>query len=276
MPAIVRAACAMTAITFALGSPAGAEDKSTKPRIAVLELQAGAQLEVESAQWGEWIADVERPQEAARVNKVDAFSIKQKAVEEDGQAGRANDRLRTAGPKDDWPSAAPAAPGEAEITLKGNTAPATTMGNTKWKNITLKRGTSAASGEKGGTEDINIGVGGLQESRGGVTVAAGDVTGDGGGSASPKKPTTRPLGLVPGGTKPIPSASGAPLDRGSVMLRLAQPWAGCAVGNRFDGIYLTTGATHKYRLDGAEIVGCGGSTVTINYTRFAAEGQPVR
>ena len=53
---------------------------------------------------------------------------------------------------------APPPPGEAEITLKGAAKP------TQPPSVTLKRGSmAAAKGEKGGTEDINIGVGELQE-----------------------------------------------------------------------------------------------------------------
>ena len=215
MPATVRAACATTAILIALGSPASAEEKSTKPRIAVLEFKnkAMAEIAIESAQWGEWIADVERPQAAGGWSKADGLAVSWDVPEANA----------------------------------GKSTPPT---------VTLKRGSDSAArpkGEKGGTEDINIGVGELQE----ATVSKSM------DSASPKLTQQATIGS-------------APLERGSVMLRLAQPWAGCAVGDRFNGVYLTTGVTHKYRLDGARIVACGPSTVTINYTKFAAAGEPVR
>ena len=85
--------------------------------------------------------------QAGKVSKVDSISIKQSTV----AAGRANHRLRNAGPQDGWGAQAA---GEAEITLKGPPA------RPKSSDVTLKRGTPAASA-------------------GGVLVAAGDVNGDG-------------------------------------------------------------------------------------------------
>ena len=51
---------------------------------------------------------------------------------------------------------------------------------------------------------------------------------------------------------------------------------GNAEGDRFNGVYLTTGASHRYRLDDATIIGCAPNAVAINYTKFASEGRPVR
>lgn len=237
MPATVRAALTATTILVALGSPAGAaEEKSTKPRLAVLEFKdkAGAQLNVESASWGEWIADIERPQAAGR--GIDIARVDGEIVAPSTAAGK-QPKTRTLG----------LAPGDT-------------------------RPRPAASEEKGGTEDINIGVGELQESPGGDPdhpVIAGSVP-------NPSDPAS---GQATGKRQHMPirlRTYDAPLERGSVMLRLAQPWAGCAVGDRFNGVYLTTGATHRYRLDGAEIASCGNSSVTINYTKFASAGAPVR
>ena len=276
MPATVRLACAASVILVTLGSPASAEEKSTKPRIAVLEFKdkAAAEIAIESAQWGEWIADVERPQAAGGWSKADGLAVSwdvpeasagkstpptvtlKRGSDSAATAGRANDRLRNAGPKDGGLSAGRGidiAAVDGEIVNPSSTAgkkPTT-------RTLGLAPGSSkprpAASGEKGGTEDINIGVGELQE----ATVSKSM------DSASPKLTQQATIGS-------------APLERGSVMLRLAQPWAGCAAGDRFNGVYLTTGVTHKYRLDGARIVACGPSTVTINYTKFAAAGEPVR
>jgi hypothetical protein len=275
MFATVRAASAATAILVALSAPArAAEEKSTKPRLAVLEFanKAEAQLEVDAVSWGEWIADVERPQETGKVSKVDAFTIKQNTIGAN-TAGRANDRLRNAGPKDGWPAAGR---GRDIARVDGDIAkPSTAAGKRpKTRPMVLVPGgkaprPAAKKGEKGGTEDINIGVGELQEGRGGVTVAAGDISGDGAASAH----ATGKRQHMPTRTR---AYYDAPLERGSVMLRLAQPWAGCAVGDRFNGIYLTTGVSHRYQLEGAEIAACGGSTVTINYARFLVAGEPVR
>ena len=64
----------------------------------------------------------------------------------------------------------------------------------------------------------------------------------------------------------VPVNASAPRPRGSVKLLLTQPWPKCAVGDRFNGVYLTIGATHKYQLGEGVIVGCSTGSVTINYT----------
>jgi len=249
MHASVRAAVAASvALTAILASAAQSADKSTKPRLAVLEFSnRAAGPDIASARWGTWIADVERPgaaggfakadgldiswdvpeAEASRVSKVDAISIKQKAMEE-GAAPRANDRLRNAGPRNDWPTAA--------------------MGNTKRKNIVLKRGVSAAAAP------------------GGVRVAVGDV--DGSSDPASGQATGKRV------HKPIRIRTyDAPLPRGSLLIELAQPWPACAEGDRFNGAYMTIGATHRYRLDGATIVGCAANAVAINYANAVSVGR---
>jgi hypothetical protein len=55
-----------------------------------------------------------------------------------------------------------------------------------------------------------------------------------------------------------------------MVLRLAQPWAACAVGDRFNGAYLVVGASHRYSLDGATVTACHGDTVTLYYAKAAA------
>ena len=137
-------AAAFTA--FALASTASATaDKSTKPRIAVLEFTgiAGSggeakgkhghkeEIEILSYSFGQSQADAltdglmilrntDDPQ-AGKVSKVDGFAIKQKAIE----------------------------PG-AEAELQP-------MGNTKWKNITLKRAVSESSAARANDRLRNAG-----------------------------------------------------------------------------------------------------------------------
>lgn len=179
------------------GSTAAKDDH--KDQIEILSYSFGS-----TGQFGEWIADVERPAEPVR----------------------ANDRLRTAGPKD---------------------------------------GTAA------------------------------------------KKPTTRPLVLVPGDTKPRPAASGRgidiahvdgeivnpgapaasglptgkrqhkpftlsmPVDKGSVMLKLASAWPGCQVGKRYAELELGDGAK-SYTLQDAVVSSCAAESVSLNYSRVKVRG----
>lgn len=150
------------------GKAAAAGDK---PRIAVLELQSwsfGATQTSSGHSGGGMgagkvsmhdLSAAAGPQ-AGKVSKVEAITIKQgaAAAAADGSAS-AGDRLQTAGPKDGWPAASA---GEAEITLKGDAAEKARKrpGRVKYGDITLKQGAAAAAA-------------------GGVSVAAGDVDGDG-------------------------------------------------------------------------------------------------
>jgi len=144
------------------------------------------------------------------------------------------------------------------------------------------------SGEKGGTEDINIGVGELQEApaRGGVRVASGDVDGDG---RAAKKPKTTTKMLAPGATRPTTGAAvgGAvgsyandgdeaasgpptgkrqhkpvtfskPLDKGSVWVRVATPWNACRIGAHYPSIELGSG-TERHLLQDVTVASCGGT-----------------
>jgi len=147
-------------------------------------------------------------------------------------------------------------------------------------------------GEKGGTEDINIGVGELQENAasssggghgsgkvsvhdisttsatasGGVSVAAGDVTGDGGSAAS---------GLPTGKRQHKPLTLIKPLDKGTVWVRVASPWAGCRVGARYPSLALSDGAK-SHVLHDVSVADCGNSAagapteeVAFYYNRIA-------
>ena len=170
--------------------------------------------------------------------------------------------------------------------------------------------TPAPSGEKGGTEDINIGVGELQEGRandrlrnagpmnasaapGGVQVAAGDVTGD--GTEAPRKPTIGRATISPkmadGGSEGVggsPAASGLPtgkrqhkaitftqpLDKGSVLLKLKAAWPECRVGATYPSLELS-GSAKTYRLTDATVTDCaaaGGDrpteSISLNYTKI--------
>lgn len=154
------------------------------------------------------------PSQAARVSKIDSFTIKQKAVE--GTDGNGKVDARTDG-------------------------------------LLIVRNSAASGGEKGGTEDINIGVGELRESRGGVSVAAGDVTGDGRSAAS---------GLPTGKRQHKPMVVTKPLDKGSI--KLAGSVAPCAVGKTYPLIEVG-GRGRGYKLRNVQVVSCGKGTMTANY-----------
>ena len=120
-----------------------------------------------------------------------------------------------------------------------------------------------------GTEDINIGVGELQEAKkkgnieyswkveegesapprpGGVSVAAGDVDGDGRASATGKR-QHMPLRAR--------TYYNAPLPSGSVLVRTKSPWPGCRVGARYPAVELSSGGK-RHMLQDVTVSSCGG------------------
>jgi type VI protein secretion system component Hcp len=200
------------------------------------------QIEILSWSWGETgAADVEygwKVEEgdsaAGKQLKQDSIAIKQTTH----AASRPNDRLRNAGPRDGWGAQSP---GEAEITLKGSTikqnaAPA------RPSDITLKRGTAASAG--------------------GVSVAAGDVTGDG---------TAAESGLPTGKRQHKPVTISMPLDRGSVSVMLKSAWPDCRVGTQYPELELGDD-TKAYELQDAIVTGCAAESVSLNYSKVKVRG----
>ena len=166
---------------------------------------------------------------------------------------------------------------------------------------------AAAKGEKGGTEDINIGVGELQESSrgdmvlkgakigenssarplpvkrtpptvtlkrgtsaavpGGVQVAAGDVDGD--ASAGVAQFNPKELSI----TKKVPWNAGQPAPAGSVTVRGKFP--GCRVGARYSSLELGA-RTARYTLQDVVITSCSAASgealpmeeVSFNYAKI--------
>ncbi|MCL6699590.1 type VI secretion system tube protein Hcp [Sphingomonas sp. NSE70-1] len=160
--------------------------------------------------------------------------------------------------------------------------------------FTVKQGVKPEQGgEKGGTEDINIGVGELQENAaragsgggqgsgkvsvhdisttsatasGGVSVAAGDITGDGASSAS---------GLPTGKRAHKPVTLSKPAGKGTVWVRVASPWSGCRVGDRYPSLTLADGAK-SHVLHDVSVANCGNAAagapteeVAFYYNRIA-------
>lgn len=144
---------------------------------------------------------------------------------------------------------------------------------------------------------------------GGVRVASGDVDGD---SQAAKKPRTTTKMLVPGATRPTSGATSGrvagiasdpsdpaaakhkdftvtksldaatpklakPLDRGSVWVRLASPWAACRVGARYPSLVLASGA-ERHRLEDVTVSSCGAGasdgpeeSITFVYGKLGAK-----
>lgn len=224
------------------------------------------EIEILSWSWGEtqqkggnveyeWKVE-EGESAAAKQLKQDSIAIKQTTHAASGEKGgtedinigvgelqetraRANDRLRTAGPKDGWGTQSA---GEAEITLKGSTIKENAA-RTRPSDITLKRGTSSAAA-------------------GGVSVAAGDVTGDGTAAAS---------GLPTGKRQHKPMTITMPLDRGSVSLKLKSAWPSCRVGERYSELELGDGAK-AYKLQDAVVTSCAPESMSLNYSKVIVRG----
>lgn len=162
---------------------------------------------------------------------------------------------------------------------------------------TTRPAAKGESTEKGGTEDINIGVGELQEARandrlrtagpkdgakggnvefewkveegesappapgGGVSVASGDVTGD--GRASPKKPITKP-GLI--NPRPLPTGSMTALVPAGI----------CRLGSRYPTAEFGT-PRGTYRMTEVVVVACSPArsasgapmeSISLNYEKI--------
>jgi hypothetical protein len=110
------------------------------------------------------------------------------------------------------------------------------------------------SGEKGGTEDINIGVGELQE-------ASVSKSSD---KATPKLLESAAKGKLFSSPAPAEKRQhgwntvSKPLERGSVRVKVKFPWVGCTVGARYPVITLGDG-TRSYRLQDVTVASCGRS-----------------
>ena len=160
--------------------------------------------------------------------------------------------------------------GATQTSHAGGTGGGMGAGKVSMQDISAPSATSGKSkGEKGGTEDINIGVGELQESgkdmtlkgskigenapaAGGVQVAAGDVDGD--GRADVVSPRDAASGLATGKRMHKPVTFPNPRDRGSLTIRGKFP--GCVVGARYPTMRLGN-AAKRYTLQDAIITSCG-------------------
>jgi type VI protein secretion system component Hcp len=186
--------------------------------------------------------------------------------------------------------------GAGKVSMQDISAPSATSGSPK------------AKGEKGGTEDINIGVGELQQA-GEAEITLKGNTGTGGAAKLPGKRTPPTVTLKRGmsadaGTESVggvqvavgdvtgdgsPTASGlptgkrqhkpmsltAPLDKGSVTVRGRFPV--CTVGARYPSLELG-GAAARYRLTDVVVTSCASGSsageslpmeeVSFNYAKI--------
>ena len=150
------------------------------------------------------------------------------------------------------------------------------------------------STEMGGTEDINIGVGELQEARpaGGSAAGASEkITVDGGrtesGQATGKRQhmPIRSRSYYDQST-PAPAEKrqhgwvtvSKPLDRGAVRVKVKFPWVGCAVGDRYPAITLGDRA-QSYQLQEVTVASCGSAAegpeenITFVYGKLGTKVQ---
>lgn len=125
------------------------------------------------------------------------------------------------------------------------------------------------SSEKGGTEDMNIGVGELQEcapAGGGVQVAAADVSGERAAACAPAgkrqhKPITISKEMDKSSPKLMEAATkgkvfASPAPRGSMTFK--GQLSGCAVGNRYPNATLQT-ASMRYEMENVLVSSCSSS-----------------
>lgn len=199
------------------------------------------EIEVVSYSWGQ-------AQAAGRVNKVDGFTVKQGVKPADGAKGG---NVEFEWKVEEGESAPP--PPAGDMTLKGS-----------------KIGENSAAGSGGGQGGGKVSVHDISTTSataaGGVAVAAGDVTGDGGSSAS---------GLPTGKRQHKPMVLTKPLDKGTVWVRVASPWASCRVGARYPSLTLSDGAK-SHVLHDVSIADCGNAAagapteeVAFYYNRIA-------
>ena len=270
------------ALASALCAPAAAEEKSSKPRIAVIEFKdrSHGQFEIESSQWGEWIADVERPRDLGSWSKAQGLDVNWDAPQSRGSTG-ANEKITIHGGRTESRGSGGANQMSMDDTAgKEKKAAPAAISHDLRTNVIAR--TAPVSG---GDPDRPIIAGQVPNASAASVGAAQSLTVGGGRTESASAALGRGLDIASVDGEIVPSSApsakatrirtfAAPLPRGSVTLRLKQPWAGCAAGARFDGVFVMTSATHGYRLGGAEVARCDGRAVTINYTMFAPEGTP--
>ena len=176
------------------GSTAAKDDGRHKDHIEILSYSFGS-----AGQFGEWVADVERPAEGSR----------------------ANDRLRTAGPKDGTAAKKPTT--RPLVLLPGDTKPR-----------------PAATGR-------------------GIDIARvdGEIVNPGAPAAS---------GLPTGKRQHKPMTMSMELGRGSVSLQLKSPWPDCRVGTQYPELELSDRA-NGYKLQDAVVTGCASESVSLNYAK---------
>ena len=220
------------ALASALCAPAAsAEEKSTKPRIAVLEFKnqaggaASAPLEVLGFAWGD-----------ASAYELEPAFIKSWSTSGDADApahrgGGSNQMTMddTAGKK----TAAPAAVShDLRTNVVARTAPPPGSGGDPDRPLVAGSVPNASSPSVGADETITIG-GARTET------ASGQATG---------KRQHMPVR--------VRTYYDQPQSKGSVWIRVATPWAACRVGARYPSLRLAEGA-RAYTLEDVTVASCG-------------------
>ncbi|MBA4763675.1 hypothetical protein [Sphingomonas sp.] len=104
-------------------------------------------------------------------------------------------------------------------------------------------------------------------STGGVSVAAGDVDGDGRADAAPARPGRD---VASGGSDPVPAALLLPAVQKARVASAAMPaWRGCKVGQRLPRLPIRNDKTGRTGaiLD-AVVTDCGAEQVSFNFTKI--------
>jgi len=123
----------------------------------------------------------------------------------------------------------------------------------KVDSFTVKQGAVPSdSGEKGGTQDINIGVGESLTPGGGVkpALAIGHEV---------QSPRDTASGQATGKRMHKPLRITRPLDQGSVSLKLKSGWADCRVGMRLPSLEIGGGG-QSYVLQDVTVASCGSAS----------------
>jgi type VI protein secretion system component Hcp len=78
-------------------------------------------------------------------------------------------------------------------------------------------------------------------------------------------------GLPTGKRQHKPFTLTMPVDKGSVMLKLASAWPNCRVGKRYSELEIGDGAK-SFTLQDAVVSSCASESVSLNYSKVKVRG----
>ncbi len=253
MHRISRAVLAVSGIALAsaLSAAAAAEDKSTKPRIAVIEFQGPAggtsspPLEILGFAWGEsgaagpmkpvfvksWTASGDGEPPPAPPGGINQMSM-------DDTAGKEKSAARTAVAHD------------LRTNVIARTAPPMASASGRGLDIARVDGEIVSPSAAGGDPDRPI-VAGRVPNPAATRIGANETITVGGARTETAFGQRR----LPAGSKLTVRVS-TPLAKGSVWVRVASPWAACRVGARYPSLQLADSA-QSYTLEDVTVASCG-------------------